>query len=194
VTGVSTDKDNYSAGSVVYSGFMKDLSSLTGALGKDYVKQLDSLEQTTSITVWLGLDGRYGEYDYRGAEIWFAEGKPYWAMSTSNYNDSFTPPGKQLVGYTSIIEDGREAEEKKLMESIYTSMPGLEDHVEFKHVQVTIPEKAAITVGSKFPDPKSPLDGLYLVGTDTDTRSMGVTRASFSVLEMLKHMRADGML
>jgi len=192
--GVSTTGGSYTAGSVVYSGFVKDLPALTGSLPKDYTRQLNALEQTTSITVWLGLDRKLREYGYQGAEIWFEGEKPYWAMSTSNYNESFAPRGKQLVGFTSIIEDGREAEEKRLMDSIYTSMPQLEDRVEFKHVQVTIPEKAAVTVGSRFPGQKSPVDGLYLVGTDTDVRSMGVTRAAYSVLEMLKNMRADGRL
>ncbi len=194
VTGVSTGEGSYEADSVVYTGFVKDLPSLTSGLPKDYVRALDTLEQTTSITVWLGLDTRLPEFDYIGAEVWFEEGKSYWAMPVSNYNGSFAPEGHQLVGFTSIVEDGVESEEKALMESIYTAVPGVEGHVDFKHMQVTIPEKAAITVGSRFPSPNAPLGGLYLAGTDTDTRSMGVTRASFSVLEMMKAMRSEGDL
>jgi all-trans-retinol 13,14-reductase len=193
-SGVTTKEGEYRAESVVYSGYMKDLPALTDALPKKYEQDLKTLEQSTSITVWLGLDHRMREFDYSGSEIWFEEGKAYWAMPTSNYNESFAPPGKQLVGFTSIIEGEPRGEERALMDSIYSSLPRIERHVEFRHVQVTIPEKAAITVGSRFPNPKSPLRGLYLVGTDTDVRSMGVTRASFSVLEMLEAMRKDGTL
>jgi all-trans-retinol 13,14-reductase len=191
-TGISTDKDNYDAETVVYSGYMKDLPTLTDELPKHYATELTSLEHTTSITAWLGLDRKMKEFDYQGAEIWFEEGQHYWGMSTSNYNDSFAPKGKQLLGFTSILEGNHKDGEKRLLDTIYDVSPRLEDRVEFKHIQVTVPEKAAITVGSKFPSPKSPLKNLYLVGTDTDIRSMGVTRASFSVLEMLNHLRKDG--
>jgi len=191
VTGVSTAEDNYDSDAVVYSGYMKDLPRLAKELPKHYVADLDSLEQTKSLTVWLGLGRKLREFDYMGSEIWFEEGQHYWAMATSNYNESFAPPGKQLVGFTSILNGNAKSGERRLMESIYTAIPRIQDHVEFKHVQVAIPEKASITVGSKFPSPRSPLKGLYLVGTDTDLRSMGVTRAAFSVLEMLSLMRHD---
>jgi all-trans-retinol 13,14-reductase len=187
-TGVSTAEGSYTADTVVYSGYMRDLPDLTDSIPKSYSEDLRSLEQTHSLTVWLGLEHRMREFDYTGAEIWFEEGKAYWAMPTSNYNDSFAPAGKQLVGFAAIMDGNLRDEEKKLMESIFNAIPRLEDHVDFKHVQVKIPEKAAITVGSTFPSPKSPLKGLYLVGTDTDIRSMGVTRAAFSVVEMLKHI------
>jgi phytoene dehydrogenase-like protein len=191
MSGVSTCEDNYDAPTVVYSGFMRELPSLTDSLPKAYVNDLTSLEQSTSITIWLGLGRKMKEFDYYGSEIWFEEGKHFWAMPTSNYNEFFAPKGKQLVGFTSIMDGDPRTEEKRLLESIFTAIPKIEDSIEFKHVQTTIPEKAAITVGSKFPNPKSPIRGLYLVGTDTDIRSMGVTRASFSVLDMLTHLNHD---
>ncbi|MBD3389210.1 MAG: NAD(P)-binding protein [Candidatus Altiarchaeales archaeon] len=194
VVGVETDNDSYASDLTVYSGYMRDLPGLSGEFDEDFRESVGSLEQSTSITVWLGLDEVLPEFDYMGAEVWFEEGKSYWGMSTSRYNQSFAPEGKQLVGFTAIIEGGRESEEKALIESIYTAVPSAEDHVEFRHAQVTIPEKAAITVGSRFPGQKAPLDGLYLVGTDTDIRSMGVTRAAFSVVEMLKILKGEGRL
>ena len=59
------------------------------------------------------------------------------------------------------------------------------------HYQVTIPEKAAVTINGFFAGTRSPVRNLYLAGTDTDSRSMGVTRAAYSVLEMLKAMKED---
>ncbi len=53
------------------------------------------------------------------------------------------------------------------------------------------PEKAAIKVCAKYPDPKTPINGLYFTGNDADSHSMGITRASYSVIEMLKRMKED---
>jgi phytoene dehydrogenase-like protein len=49
------------------------------------------------------------------------------------------------------------------------------------------PEKAAVSL-NYFPSIKTPVNGLYVVGTDTDMRSMGITRAGYSVLELLKSL------
>jgi len=105
------------------------------------------------------------------------------------------PKNKQLVGFsTTIREDDDQKQLKKLRNTIYKAIPGIKSLIEFEHIQVTIPEKAAITIDTYFPSPKSPVKGLYLVGTDTDIRSMGVTRASYSVLEALKFIQKDGFL
>ncbi|MCE8423866.1 MAG: NAD(P)/FAD-dependent oxidoreductase, partial [Candidatus Methanoperedens sp.] len=71
---------------------------------------------------------------------------------------------------------------------------GIENRIEMTHLQVTIPEKAAVTINGFFAGPRSPIPNLYLVGTDTDNRSMGVTRAGYSVLELLRAMKEDGKL
>ncbi|MBU0762108.1 MAG: NAD(P)/FAD-dependent oxidoreductase [Candidatus Altiarchaeota archaeon] len=196
VDSVSTKKDSYDTELVVYSGFMSSLPSLSKNLPKDFTHQLSTLEQTTSLTLWLGLEAKLKEFDYLGSEICFGfdEGKHYWAMPTSNYNSSFAPKGKQLIGLTSILEGDPKKEEKRVLETLYGIIPSVEGRVGFKHVQTTVPEKAAITVGSQFPGSKSPIDGLYLVGTDTDVRSMGVTRASFSIISLLDALKKDGRL
>jgi phytoene dehydrogenase-like protein len=185
---IETDKGEYSADSVVYSGYVKHLPEIVDDLPKEYIQSLKTLEQTRSITIWVGLDERLPFFDYKGTEIWFEEGKHFWAMATSNYNESFAPKNKQLVGFTSILEDDADKEKKRLMNSIETALPGIEKHIEFDHTQITVPEKAAITVGSSFPPQITPVKNLYLVGTDTDTRSMGVTRAAYSVVELLRYL------
>ncbi|MFZ2970170.1 MAG: NAD(P)/FAD-dependent oxidoreductase, partial [Minisyncoccia bacterium] len=76
---------------------------------------------------------------------------------------------------------------------IFKAIPDIKENIIFEHIQTAIPEKAAVTIKVRFPSPKSPIDGLYLVGTDTDMRSMGVTRASFSVLKALQFMKEDGI-
>jgi len=193
---VVTDKGSYTSGIVVYSGFMKQLPDLVDGLSKEYVKNLKNLQQTQSITTWIGLDERLPAFDYHGTEIWFGfdGGKHYWGMPTSNYNASFAPKDKQLVGITAILEGEKGNDEKRLMDAVETAIPGIEKHVEFTHTQVTVPEKAAITTDANFPNQACDIDGLYLVGTDTDIRSMGVTRASFSVIELINILKNKGKI
>jgi phytoene dehydrogenase-like protein len=74
------------------------------------------------------------------------------------------------------------------------AVPDIENKIEMTHYQVTIPEKAAVTIHGYFAGTRSPVNNLFLAGTDTDSRSMGVTRAAYSVLEMLKAMKEDKVL
>jgi all-trans-retinol 13,14-reductase len=62
------------------------------------------------------------------------------------------------------------------------------------HYQIIIPEKAAVTINGFIAGQRSPIANLYLAGTDTDNRSMGVTRAAYSVLELLRVMKEDKKL
>ncbi|GFO96539.1 amine oxidase [groundwater metagenome] len=193
-TGVATDTDSYTADAVVYSGFVKTLPSLV-PLPSDFKENLFRIEQTLSLTIWLGLSGKMKEFDYTGSEVWFKNGA-YWAMPISNYDSSIAPKGKQLVGFTFIIDDKKniESEKKRALEIIIKAVPGIENKIEMTHYQVTIPEKAAVTINGFIAGQRSPIANLYLVGTDTDNRSMGVTRAGYSILELLKVMKEDKKL
>jgi phytoene dehydrogenase-like protein len=194
-TGVSTLEDSYEADVVVYSGYAKDLPKLIdNALPSDYIENLKQIKQTTALAIWLGLTSRVSEFDYMGSEIWFEEGKPYWAMPTSNFDLQLAPRGKQLVGFAFVVEDDLKKERKRSLDTIYTALPNIERYVEMEHFQVAVPEKATPTINGYIPSPKSPIDGLYLVGTDTNSNSMGITRASYSVLECIKFMEKDGVL
>ncbi len=196
VRGVKTDKAMYYSDLVIYSGFMKDLPRLADCLDEKYKKELSELSRTKSLTIWLGLKKKLPEISYIGSEMYFDADTPYWAIPVSNFDPHLAPKNKQLIGFTTVIKEEGDAEEKinKLKSSIFKALPNIKDCIEFEHTQTTIPEKAAITVGVKFPSPKSPVKGLYLVGTDADMRSMGITRASYSVLEALKFMKEDGFL
>ena len=58
----------------------------------------------------------------------------------------------------------------------------------------TCPEKAAVTISGKIADVRTPIKNLYLAGTDTDSRSMGITRAAYSIIGMLCALNEDGNL
>lgn len=193
----TTDKCEYLSDLVVYTAEVKNLLHiLENRIPKELSESIKSLKQARSMTIWLGLKKKIKELDYLGSEIFFNTAAPFWAMPITNYDSQLAPQGKHLVGFTSIITGGRTQKKHKelLLGAIKDAFPGIEKEIVMEHTQVTLPEKAAITVGAKFPDPKTPIKGLYLAGTDVDPRSMGITRASFSVLEMIKVMKKDKII
>lgn len=191
--GVETSSGKYFADLVIYSGFVKDLPDIVDGLSVEYCHSLEKIKQTRSITLWLGLKKKLPELSYIGSEVCFDTDTPYWAMPVSNLDPDLAPKGKQLVGFTAIYkENSPEKQVTKLKEVIFRVLPNIKDNIEFEHIQITIPEKAAVTVGVKFPSPRSPIVGLYLVGTDTCRRkSMGITRVAHSVIEALKLIKED---
>ncbi len=192
VVGVEADEIYY-ADMVIYTGFAKALSSVVDDLPKSYIAELSEIAQAKSLTIWLGLEKRLDAFDYIGSEVWF-KNNPYWAMPISNYDSSLAPKDKQLVGFAFLIDDTKteQSETKKAYETIYTAIPEIENQIEMQHEQITIPEKAAVTIAGKFADIRTPIKNLYLAGTDVDSRSMGITRAAYSVVEMLRVLAEDG--
>ncbi len=184
---VVTSKATYVSGIVVYSAEAKKLAEVAGMPAK-WAVSAKKIRQSKSITLWLGLKKPLNALSYKGSEVWFSKGISYWAMPVSNYDPHLAPKGKQLVGFSTFIpyEEDAAAYEKKLLETICSAIPEVKDNIEMKHVQIMVPEKGAVSVGVKFPPVKTPIKNLYLVGTDADMRSMGITRASYSVIELLK--------
>lgn len=191
---VETDKDEYKCKTVVYSGFASDLPKLVDGLSNGYRKSLEKLHKADALTLWLGLNKRIFTRD--GSEIW-ADSDPYaWAVPVSNYDSSLAPEGKQLVGFAFRLPKNCDInkEKKRAMQAIFDILPEIEDNIDMTHYQVLIPEKAAWTIDTVFADVKTPIDGIYLVGTDTERRSMGITRASYSVLNLISILKKDGVL
>ncbi len=135
------------------------------------------------------------KFNNMGSEVWFKD-TPYWAMPISNFDPSLAPKGKQLVGFGFVMDDDRSEDSviKNAYDTVYRALPSIERHVEMQHEQITIPEKAAVTINGKIADIRTPIKNLYLAGTDTDSRSMGITRAAYSIIEMLGALNEDGNL
>ncbi len=188
--GVSTDEESYDAETVVYSGFAKDLPALVDCLPDGYLRDLGRIDQAKSLCIWLGLSQQLKEFDYIGSEVWFRD-KAYWAMPISNYSPTIAPKGKQLVGFMFVVKETVKSEKKRAMDTIHQVFPTIEEQTEMVHYQVTIPEKAAVSIDGYIPDVRTPVPNLYLVGTDAAPQSMGITRAAYSVIDLLKRMRED---
>ncbi|MBT7912779.1 NAD(P)/FAD-dependent oxidoreductase, partial [Candidatus Bathyarchaeota archaeon] len=69
ITGISTNKGEYLADSVIYSGFATDIPKLVSTpLPQRYVENLSMIEKVTSLSVWLGLDEQVFKED--ASEMW----------------------------------------------------------------------------------------------------------------------------
>ena len=193
VSGVEAD-EIYTSDIVIYTGFATELPKLVKCLPTDYVENLKGIVTSKSLTIWLGLEKELPEFNYIGSEIWFKD-FAYWAMPISNYDPSLAPNDKQLIGFSFVIDNKSDDKEiKKAYDTIFRAHPNIEKHIEMHHEQITIPEKAAVTIDGKFADIRTPVLNLYIAGTDTDKRSMGITRAAYSIIELLKILTEDGNL
>lgn len=182
---VSTPEADYFADKVIYSGEVKKLPGIIEMPVK-WSQQVKELEQATAMTIWLGLKKPMREFNYNGSEVFCDVCDTdkelfYWLMPVPE----LAPRNKGLVGVSTIIDPKKcHDSEEKLLNTIYSMVPAVEKNIEMIHTQVMAPEKASVSL-NYFPSIKTPVKGLYVVGTDTDMRSMGITRAGYSVLEML---------
>ncbi|MDV0444806.1 hypothetical protein MmiAt1_03470 [Methanimicrococcus sp. At1] len=191
--GVETADAEYYADLIVHTGFASALPQMM-ELPVDYVNKLKGINHTVSLSIWLGLDEICPEFDYIGSEVQFEE-MPYWGGPISNYDPNLAPQGCQSVGFAFIPQyEDVKSKTDDAYNQLFGLLPNIEKHAVMRHEQITIPEKAAITVRGEFADIRSPIENLYIAGTDTDKRSMGVTRAAYSVIELLGKLNADNKL
>lgn len=191
--GVSASGESYDGEIIIHSGFAKDLPAMISDFPADYAHDLERIDQAKSLCIWLGLSKKMKEFDYIGSEIWFKE-SAYWAMPISNYSPEIAPNGKQLVGFMFVVKDSVKSEKRKAWDTIHHVFPDIEKYIEMTHYQITSPEKAAVSIDGYIPDVRTPVANLYLVGTDAAAKSMGITRAAYSVIDLLNCMREDGHL
>ena len=198
ITGVTTDKGQYQADVVIYSGFATDIPKLVSTpLPQRYVENLSRIEKVNSLSIWLGLDEQVFEED--ASEMWVSTSTDTyhtWLIPTSNYDPHLAPKDKHLVGFAFVVPEGISSEEmkRKARNTIFSNIPALEKHMDMIHYQELVPEKATWNMNAGFGDVKTPIDNMYCVGSDSFKRSMGLTRTSYSIIKMLETVRADGNL
>ena len=187
--GVESNNKKYFADKIIYSGFMNKLPNLidNGILKEEYINQLSNLIPCKSYTLWLGMKP-YKYFNYTGSEIWFYGDTKFWAMPVSNYDSALAPKNRQLIGFATVVGDDEQKTRENLKNTILSIFPKIDKYIEFKHEQFDFPEKAVIRTNIKVPDTKSPVENLYLVGTDTEGRSMGLTKAAYSVVNLEKEL------
>jgi all-trans-retinol 13,14-reductase len=182
---VSTEDHEYNYDFLVYSGMVRDLPKIT-EVPPWYEAMVSQLQTTTALAVWVGTPDTI--ITRAGSEIWVDIDPPCWVVPTSLYDPNLSPEGHQLLGFAFPYEQNIE---KKALHAIEEMLPDLS--IDMIHTQVLQPDKAAWTT-VPFPSVKSPIPHLYVVGTDTVKKSMGITRASYSVMDLLTSLRGEALL
>ena len=194
IEGVDTKNESYDCDTVIYSGPSSYLPALFNNFPKTYVKNLKSIKHVNSLTIWLGLHKKI--FDNIGSEMWIHSDPFAWVSSMSNYNPKLAPKGKQLAGFSFVLPNEYNSEniKKKALNTIFDTIPDIENSIDMIHYQELVPEKASWDLNSGFGDVKTPIKKLYTVGTDTVKRSSGICRAAYSVLKCLEIMKSDELL
>jgi all-trans-retinol 13,14-reductase len=193
IESVISSQGSYKCNTIIYSGFTSDLPNLID-LPVEHTEHLNSIKKINSLTIWLGLTKKI--FENHGSEMWVDTDPFAWVVPTSNYDPSLAPNGHQLVSFAFTLPDEYDMDEmeKKAFDNILEMHPNIEKYIDMVHYQELVPEKASWSINSGFGDVKTPITNLYCVGTDTEKRSAGVSRAAYSVLRCLDTMRLDGKL
>lgn len=196
ITSVTTTKGQYNADLVIYSGFATDLPQLVQKpLPPRYVDNLSKIEKVRSLSIWLGLDESI--FKDEGSEMWVSTTSDKfhtWCVPTSNYDPYLAPKGKHLVGFAFVVpKDIPSAKARDIARhTLFDNIPTLEKNLNMIHYQELVPEKATWSIKAGFGDVVTPVKNLYCVGSDSFKRSMGLTRAGYSILKMLDTIKSDG--
>ncbi|MGQ4910841.1 MAG: FAD-dependent oxidoreductase [Candidatus Thorarchaeota archaeon] len=149
-----------------------------------FFERWSTMKPTSGITLWLGLD-RVVIGD-RKNRVLVHPTPNRWIVSISSFDPSCAPEGKELVAIAMITIPGKSTEEQlEIMKGngLTKYYPELLDHVEMEHVQVSYATRAALIPGQTDldrPGPRTPVKGLYIVGTDTAGSGVGLQQAAQS--------------
>ena len=161
----------------------------------NFFKQWSNMKPTYGITLWLGLN-RIVIGD-RKNRVLVHPTPNRWIVSISSFDPSCAPKGKELVAIAMTTMPGKSKEE--MVETMKSNglekyYPGILEHVEMEHVQVSYATRAALIPGQTDldrPGPRTPIKGLYIVGTDTAGSGVGLQQAAQSADGVVQAIRED---
>jgi len=160
-----------------------------------FFERWSRMRVTRGVTLWLGLDEVViGD---RKSRVIVRPTPNRWIVSVSSFDPSCAPPGKELVGIATIYREGMSLEDH--VEAIKGNglekyHPGLLEHVEMEHAQMSYATRAALIPGQTDldrPGPRTPIRGLYIVGTDTAGAGVGLQQAANSAEGVVNALLAD---
>ncbi|MFW9847034.1 MAG: hypothetical protein ACFFD6_09815, partial [Candidatus Thorarchaeota archaeon] len=109
-----------------------------------------------------------------------------WMISMSTFDPSCAPKGKELLGVATILQNGKTPDDMVNLvkeNGLQAYYPEVLDHIEMEHIQSSYATRAALIPGQTDldrPGPETPLEGLYIVGTDTAGAGVGLQQAANS--------------
>ncbi len=160
-----------------------------------FFKKWSTMKATHGITLWLGL--RRIVIGDRKNRVLVHPNPNRWIVSISSFDPSCAPEGKELVGIAmmTIPEKSKDEMIQEMkgngLEDYY---PGLLEHTEMEHVQMSYATRAALIPGQTDldrPGPRTPITGLYVVGTDTAGSGVGLQQAAQSADGVVRALRED---
>ncbi|MFW9806443.1 MAG: phytoene desaturase family protein, partial [Candidatus Thorarchaeota archaeon] len=161
----------------------------------DFFKRWSSMKPTHGITLWLGLNKPViGD---RKNRVLVHPTPNRWIVSISSFDPSCAPEGKELVAIAMMTIPGKSKEEMvEIMKAngLEEYHPGILDNVELEHAQMSYATRAALIPGQTdldSPGPRTPIKGLYIVGTDTAGSGVGLQQAAQSADGVVSSLRED---
>ncbi|MFQ5831806.1 MAG: phytoene desaturase family protein [Candidatus Thorarchaeota archaeon] len=198
VTGLVAAGKQIPATTVVSNIPLWSMDKIVASDRPDVISFFDSccrMKFTQGLTLWLGLD-RVVVGDRKSRVIVHPRPET-WLISLSSFDPSCAPEGKELVGAAMIMPDGADPEEivTKVKEgSLGKYHPEILKHIEMEHMQVSYATRAALIPGQTDldrPGPRTPVRGLYIVGTDTAGEGVGLQQAANSAQGVVKALKDD---
>jgi len=161
----------------------------------DFFKRWSNMKPTHGITLWLGLNKVViGD---RKNRVIVHPNPNRWIVSISSFDPSCAPEGKELVAIAMMTIPGKSKDEMvEIMKGngFDEYHPGILDHVEMEHAQMSYATRAALIPGQTDfdrPGPRTPIKGLYIVGTDTAGSGVGLQQAAQSADGAMKALLED---
>ncbi len=162
---------------------------------REFFEKWCNMDPTHGITLWLGLD-RVVLGD-RKNRVLVHPNPNRWIVSISSFDSSSAPEGKELVAIAMMVEPGKSVEENIAImkgNGLEKYHPGLLEHTEMEHVQTSYATRAKLIPGQTDldrPGPRTPISGLYIVGTDTAGSGVGLQQAAQSADGAVKALKED---
>jgi len=164
----------------------------------DFFEKWSHMEPTRGITLWLGLSKIViGD---RKNRVLVHPNPNRWIVSISSFDPSCAPEGKELIAIAMMTEPGKSVDEQLAImkgNGLEKYHPGILDHVEMEHVQTSYATRAKLIPGQTDldrPGPRTPISGLYIVGTDTAGSGVGLQQAAQSADGAVKALKEDETL
>jgi all-trans-retinol 13,14-reductase len=162
---------------------------------REFFDRWSRMEPTRGITLWLGLN-RVVIGD-RKNRVLVHPNPNRWIVSISSFDPSCAPEGHELVAIAMMAEPGKSLNEHIAMmkgNGLEKYYPGILDHVVMEHVQMSYATRAKLIPGQTDldrPGPRTPIKGLYIVGTDTAGSGVGLQQAAQSADGAMQALQED---
>ena len=149
-----------------------------------FFNEWDNMLVTRGLTLWLGLDEIViGD---RKSRVLVHPNPNRWIISISSFDPSAAPDGKELIAIATMRDESMSVDEQvgvMLSNGFDKYYPEVLKHIEMKHIQTSYATRAALIPGQTDldrPGPITPIQGLFIVGTDTAGSGVGLQQAASS--------------